>query len=150
MKKFFGVVVVSLLLFCLVGCSFQKNDDVKIGVETMNLEIGGYTFAVDLESNATVAKLLDLLPLAIKMQELNGNEKYYFLDGSLPTNAVRVSQIKTGDVMLWQDNCLVIFYQGFATPYAYTKIGHINDTTNLRQAVGAGSIQVNWNQDSRS
>ena len=110
----------------------------------MNLEIGDYTFAVDLESNATVAKLLDLLPLEINMDEFNGNEKCYFLDSSLPTNTVRVGQIKAGDVMLWQDNCLVIFYQSFSTPYSYTRIGHIKDTTNLRKAVGAGSVQVKW------
>lgn len=110
----------------------------------MRLEIGNYSFAVDLESNATVAKLLELLPLTVKMQELNGNEKYYYLDTNLPSNAERVGRIKAGDIMLWGNDCLVIFYQSFSTPYTYTKIGQIKDTTNLLKAVRSGSIQVKW------
>ena len=110
----------------------------------MKLEISNYAFEVDLEKNATVAELLKLLPLEINMNELNGNEKYYSLDSRLPTNVQRINQIKAGDIMLWQDNCLVIFYKSFSTSYSYTKIGHIKDTTNLLAAVGAGNVQVKW------
>ena len=110
----------------------------------MHLEIGDYTFEVDLASNATVAKLLDLLPLDVSMQELHGNEKYCYLDTNLPSHAESVRQIKAGDIMLWGDNCLVIFYQSFSTAYTYTKIGHIKDTTNLSKAVGSGNVQVKW------
>ena len=144
MKKLFGIVVVLMVVFCLVGCSLQKNNDVEIGVEIMKLEIGNYAFQVDLEKNVTVAELLKLLPLEINMNELNGNEKYYSLDSRLPTNVQRINQIKAGDIMLWQDNCLVIFYKSFSTSYSYTKIGHIKDTTHLLAAVGAGNVQVKW------
>lgn len=112
----------------------------------MQLTIGQNTFVVALENNATVAELVKLLPLDVKMMELNGNEKYYCLDGHLPTNEQPVRQINAGDIMLWQDNYLVLFYRSFTTAYSYTKIGHITDVTDLAAAVGTGNVQVQWSQ----
>ena len=144
MKKLFCFISVLLVAFCIVGCSPRKDDYVDIGVETMNLEIGNYSFEIDLENNATAQALVELLPLDINMSELNGNEKYYYLDSNLPTNAQKVGQINAGDVMLYGRNCLVIFYKSFSSGYSYTKIGHIKDTSNLQNAVGTGSVFVKW------
>ena len=74
------------------------------------------------------------------MNELNGNEKYVYMDKSLTTNSFNPKQIKKGDVMLYGDNCLVIFYKSFETSYSYTKIGHIDNLENL----GNGSIIVKF------
>lgn len=112
----------------------------------MVLKVGDDCFDVKLENNATVQKLLALLPLNVKMSELNGNEKYYYLDSNLPTNAQTVKQIAAGDIMLWGNNCLVIFYKSFASGYAYTRLGHIADITNLETALGGGNVQVVWSR----
>ena len=50
-----------------------------------------------------------------------------YLDESLPTNTYSPKYIEAGDVMLFGDNCLVIFYKSFDTSYSYSKIGHINN-----------------------
>lgn len=78
------------------------------------------------------------------MRELNGNEKYYYLNSSLPTNAQKVGYINAGDVMLYGNSCLVIFYESFATSYSYTKIGHINNSEELKVSLGSGDIEVVW------
>ena len=65
------------------------------------------------------------------MSELNGNEKYIYLNTTLPTNTSNPKHINSGDVMLYGDNCLVIFYKSFDTSYSYTKIGHIDNLDNL-------------------
>ena len=110
----------------------------------MNLIIGNQTYQVRLEDNATSKALVEMLPLSIKMTELNGNEKYCYLDQSLPTNASRVTQIKAGDVMLYGNNCLVVFYQSFSSGYAYTRIGRIENVSNLAATLGSSSVQVVW------
>lgn len=109
---------------------------------TMQLTVNGYTFTVILDENKTARALSERLPLELDMQELNGNEKYNYLPFSLPTDTYYPSQIETGDVMLYGDSCLVVFYKSFSTPYSYTRIGHIDDVTDLVRAVGSGNVQM--------
>ena len=49
-----------------------------------------------------------------------------------------------GDLMLYGNNCIVLFYKSFSTQYSYTRIGHINDISGLESAVGSGSVQVRF------
>ena len=59
----------------------------------MKIEINNKEYQVNLENNETVAALIELLPLEVNMKELNGNEKYYYLDESLPSNSKNPGQI---------------------------------------------------------
>ena len=98
---------------------------------------------IKLEDNSTVSALLEELPLEVSMSDLNSNEKYVYLDNSLPTNTYNPKHIEVGDVMLFGDNCLVIFYKSFDTGYSYTKIGHIDDLPSL----GDGNISVTFSTE---
>lgn len=111
---------------------------------TIELSIGGSAFTVKLEDNDTARAFAGLLPMTLDMHELNGNEKYHYLDGSLPSAAEYVGQINAGDLMLYGNNCIVLFYKSFSTQYSYTRIGHINDISGLESAVGSGSVQVRF------
>ena len=108
------------------------------------LQVGNTSFTINFEDNQTVAKLQQLFPLTITMNELNGNEKYYYLSTTLPTNSSRVSFINAGDVMLYGNNCLVVFYESFSSGYSYTKLGHIENPKNLKSALGGGNVKVSW------
>lgn len=46
-----------------------------------------------------------LLHLEIEMNELNGNEIYYYPDQDLPTNSYQSHNIETGDIMLFGSSC---------------------------------------------
>ena len=72
-----------------------------------------------------------MLPQKYTMNELNGNEKYAYLDKTLPTDSHNPNKINKGDIMLFGNNCLVIFYKTFNTNYSYTKIGHIESLPDL-------------------
>lgn len=61
------------------------------------------------------------------MLELNGNEKYAYIEKTLPTNSNNPKHILAGDIMLYGSDCLVIFYKSLKTNYNYTKIGHSDD-----------------------
>lgn len=109
----------------------------------MNIKINGINYNVNLENNETINELIKLLPLDITMKELNGNEKYYYLDNELPTNSKNVKKIKAGDIMLYGNNCLVIFYKDFNTSYSYTRIGNID---NLNNNLGNDNINVEFSK----
>ena len=110
----------------------------------MKIKIGASTFTATLYDNATAAAFKALLPMTVNMTELNGNEKYVDLPGSLPTNASNPGTIQTGDLMLYGSSTLVLFYKTFSTSYNYTKLGRIDDVTGLVAALGFGNVSMTY------
>lgn len=94
----------------------------------MKITIGAHQFTVTLEDNAAATALKEHPPMTLDMNELYGNEKYRYMPFSLPTNPCLPGKIQTGDIILYGDNCLVVFYKDFSTTYSYTRIGHIFPT----------------------
>lgn len=131
------ILILSLIILLVVGCNKKVEEKTNIKENnnmeeiTMKIIINNNEYQVDLEENDTVKELVKLLPQEYKMNELNGNEKYVYLDKSLPTNSYDPKHINKGDIMLFGDNCLVLFYKSFDTSYSYTKIGHINNLEDL-------------------
>ena len=120
----------------------QSIDNEEMTMDKVYININNKKFGIDLENNSTTSALIRLLPLELSMNDLNGNEKYVYLNESLPTNTYSPKHIEVGDVMLFGDNCLVIFYESFDTSYSYTKIGHINNLPNLNDGKISISIDV--------
>ncbi|MBR6470851.1 MAG: hypothetical protein IKS83_03560 [Victivallales bacterium] len=106
------------------------------------LTIGDTSFIIALADTEAARNLSSRLPLRLEMAELNGNEKYASLGSPLPAKAETVRRIEAGDVMLWGNDCLVVFYKSFDTTYSYTRIGHIVDARELAKAVGKGNVLV--------
>jgi len=111
-----------------------------------NIQItsGGQTFSAVLYSNDTAQAIVDRLPLTLDMSELNGNEKYYYFDSSLPIDSENVGYINTGDIMLYGSDCLVLFYDSFSTPYSYTRLGYVDDPDGLANALGSVDVTVTF------
>lgn len=156
MKKIVYGLLIIICLFIVVGCN-QKNNETNTQTrqqENNNYELNNSNeviksvkaiindkeYKIDLEDNETANSFVGLLPQELNMRELNGNEKYIYLDTTLPTNSYNPKRINVGDVMLYGNNCLVIFYKSFDTSYSYTKIGHIDNLPNL----GNDSISVKF------
>ena len=114
---------------------------------TMKLWIGGAAFDAELADNETARAFAALLPMELHMKELNGNEKYHYLMSGLPAAPERVGHIEAGDILLFGDSCVVVFYQSFDTPYSYTRIGRIIHAENLAQQLGAGDADVRFARD---
>lgn len=120
----------------------NTNDTPNANVTKMKVKIGNSTFTATLYDNAAASKFRTLLPLTLDMVELNGNEKYVDLPGSLPASASNPGTIQNGDLMLYGSSTLVLFYKTFQTSYNYTKIGRIDDPAGLAAALGVGNVRV--------
>ena len=146
MKK---ILLLSLItLFFLVGCTnnqkIKKQDNSKNkNMPEIKVIIDEKEYNLSLEENETTKEFVKMLPQEFTMNELNGNEKYAYLDKTLPTDSHNPNKINKGDIMLFGDNCLVIFYKTFNTNYSYTKIGHIESLPDLDNS----SIKVRFIRD---
>lgn len=126
------------------GFIFLASTARALEAETMQMKIGDKIYSVVLQDNSTTKVLQEILPMTVKMSEFNGNEKYYHLRETLPSKPERIEQINSGDVMLFGDDCLVVFYKDFKTTYSYTRIGRIENPADLEQTLGRGSVAITF------
>ena len=79
------------------------------------IEINGISFSATLTENEAARVFASMLPLTIQMSELNGNEKYYYLDN-----------------------------ETFSSGYNYTRLGRIDNPEGLADVVGTGAVTVRF------
>ena len=108
------------------------------------LKIKNKEYEAILYDNSTTKELIKKFPITITMSDLNGNEKYYNFSKSFSTSSENVANINKGDIMLFGDNCLVIFYKSFSTRYRYTKLGYIKNLEDLENSLGKGDIEITF------
>jgi hypothetical protein len=149
MKKILLCFCPALFFLSLTVCA-NSEDNVQpssTGGDTemaVTIQVGNRKFTVLLFDNNTTRALIARMPMTISMSELNGNEKYYYMPDSLPADERSAGNIHTGDLMLYGSDCLVLFYKNFSTAYRYTKLGLIEDTSDLADALVSGSVQVTF------
>lgn len=112
--------------------------------QKIKITVGSKTFTATLENNASAKELVERMPFTVNMQELNGNEKYYQFPDSFPSDPSSFDTIKAGDLMLYQSDYLVVFYENHSTTHDYTRLGVIDNADGLAEALGSGSAQVTF------
>lgn len=107
----------------------------------MKITIGTSVFTATLTDTETTTAFQEMLPMTINMSELNGNEKFFYFATTLPSNA-SPGAIQVGDLMLYGNNCLVLFYENLTTSYSYSRLGKIDNTIGLVAALGSGNVTI--------
>lgn len=115
--------------------------------ERIWMTVGARRYAVTLADGAAARALSARLPLTLDMDDLNRNEKKTTLPQPLPTDTYRPGTIRAGDILLWGANTLVVFYLTFDSPYPYTRLGRLDDTTGLAEALGPGDVRIRFSRD---
>lgn len=120
------LLIICMTLFYFLNLLAEENNMKKIEIIIKNEK-----YEIELEKNSTTQKLLEMLPLELEINELNGNEKYAVLPKKLPKEDEVIRKINIGDLMLYQNNYLVLFYKNFSTSYSYTKLGRVVEIDKL-------------------
>lgn len=108
----------------------------------ITLVVGEKQYTATLVNNEATKLLLERLPMTLKMNEMNGNEKYIYLPQALVMQSEKPGQIHSGDLMLYGSDCLVLFYKDFTTAYSYTRLGQLDNAEGLASVLGTGPVEV--------
>lgn len=122
----------------------ESNNEEIMKDRKITVRVGNHSFAATIEDHATGRAFLALLPMTVTMNELNGNEKYYYLSENLPVESIRPGIIRNGDLMLYGSSCVVLFYETFSSSYSYTRIGKIDNPFGLAAALGTGNVTLKF------
>ena len=108
--------------------------------DTMRLLIGETEVPVTWEENASVEALRALCPLTIQMSMYGGFEQVGPIGRSISAEDAHLTT-KSGDIVLYAKNQIVIFYG--SNSWAYTKLGHINlSEEDMTSLLGSGDVTV--------
>ncbi len=142
-----GVCLCLLAVAAWLSAACSKNEGTPATERNMSeikITIAGKNFTAIPANTPAAAKFLKRLPLTLRMNELNGNEKYAGLSDKLPADPACPGRIGSGELMLYGNSTLVLFYESFPTSYSYTRIGKITDVRGLKEAVGRENITVTF------
>ena len=135
----------TLLIVLMTIISFMASSQTKV-----LLKVGGDTMTATLTDNEATRELTKLLEqgdITIRMSDYGGFEKVGALPQSLPTSNTQITTAP-GDIMLYQGNQMVIFYD--SNSWSYTRLGKIDGATvsNIRQFLGNGDITLTLSLES--
>lgn len=110
----------------------------------ISMIVNGQRFNVSLQDSEAARAFENMLPISLSMEDFNRNEKHTRLPISLPTQTVTPGRIYSGDLMLFGSNTLVLFYLSFNSSYSYTRIGKVDNPSQLQSILGSGSVQIQF------
>lgn len=117
----------------------RRNEEIKI-----NIVVNNKNFTATLEHNETTRELISNFPMTLNMSDLHSNEKYNYLDFNLSTKASKPKSINAGDIKLYGNNCLVIFYKSFSNTYSYTDLGKVDNANSFVSELGSGNVSMRF------
>ena len=142
MKKYILLVLVIVGLCLFINKPIYRKNIKKEESEAMLLEVNGYTFEVELENNTSAKALREYVSKekrTLSLDDYGNFEKVGDLGITLPRNDETIT-MKEGDLILYSGNKLCLYYN--QNTWDFTKLGHIKDTTHLKEVLGKGSVQV--------
>jgi hypothetical protein len=113
----------------------------------MSMTIGNRRYALTLANTDAARAFAARLPLTLNMSDLNDNEKKVAVSPALPAAASRPGTIRNGDVMLYGDSTLVVFYRTFESMYSYTRIGKLDAPEDLEKVLGPQDVKVTFSRE---
>ncbi|MDC4233732.1 cyclophilin-like fold protein [Actinomyces sp. B33] len=108
----------------------------------MYITANGNRFEVKLENNSSavaLAKALKSGPITIEASDYGNFEKVGDLGMTLPTNDRQITTAP-GDVILYQGDKIAVYYD--TNSWGFTKLGHIDDSENIKEKLGSGSVEL--------
>ena len=139
-------ILLLLAVMLLTGCSKDSEVMAQTMTQKLYITIDGKTLSVvlvDNEATQTLVAALQEGDITYEAHDYGGFEKVGALGRSLPSSDTQITT-QAGDVILYNDNQIVLFYG--SNSWSYTRLGHIEYTSQEELEsflkAGQGNITV--------
>ncbi|WP_244634644.1 cyclophilin-like fold protein [Erwinia persicina] len=142
---YWGLLIGCLLAASATGVPASATPYAEKGTTMkVNMKVKQQVYRIELSDTPAARAFAQTLPVTLKMDDLNRNEKFAELAQALPTREARAGTIHAGDIMLYGTQTLVVFYQTFASDYRYTPLGKIVAPDGLEAGLGERTAEVTF------
>lgn len=146
MKKFFILIYFFISMISIKTSAINyEGEERMIDIE---IKIKDKKFRGKLFDTPAGRAFSQQLPLTLNMNDLNNNEKYFYISKKIVSNSERVKKVKAGDIFLFGSDCIVLFYKDFNTLYSYTKLGYLINSEEINKFFEDnkiyGNIEINF------
>lgn len=125
-----------------------ENNTEEAEMKEILVTINTQAFTAILSDTDAANEFYDSLPITFTMNSLNGNEYYVDTENTFTADPAATSTINIGDIKLYNDDCIVLFYDTFQTDYSYTDIASITDTAGLAEALNSQeTVTISFDQN---
>lgn len=128
----------------MISIFFTVNAQEKEMTMNASVSIGTKSYSVTAEDNEAAKFFFDRVPRSLTMNEWAGNSEYYArLSEKINTDGIKSPSVfETGDIAIYNNTSLVIFYADTKNTAGYAKIGHITEAVGLKDALKAAKGKV--------
>lgn len=116
-------------------------------IDMITIRVNDRGYKVSMDSNEAAQEFAQSTPFELPMTELNGNEKYYTGSDKLKADPSVPDRINIGDLMLYGDDTIVLFYDEFKTEYSYTRLGWVRNIDDLPEVLGSGDVTITFTKN---
>ena len=126
------------------SAGMEEMEEDEVETNEIYIKVGESTLTAVLENNASAKALKELLAdgsLTIPASNYGGFEKVCSLGTRLPSDDIRTTT-RAGDICLYSDSQIVIFYA--SNSWDYTRLGKISDAdgSELKEVLGGGETEI--------
>ncbi len=137
--------ITACCLFALTACSSgqsSEDKDYSSLPDTINLQIGDATHTVTFEKNAASDSLTTLFPLYSLIIDKDGTHKQFQIPRNMELADEHIDTAHAGDIFLNGPVLVEVYYADAEINANRSRIGHIDDTTGLEEALNVKNVQL--------
>ena len=121
----------------------NRSNDMSVHTATqkrqIRMHVGEKSFSVTLADTRAAQKLVQLLPLTLRLHDRGGFEKVGALGTQLPSDDIWMTA-RTGDVVLYNSDQIVLMCG--SNSWNYTRLGHVSESGDWIKALGDHDVEI--------
>lgn len=124
--------------------SNMSNPQDEDEITNVEINVNNTNFLVNMDNTPTGKALMARLPsTSMRLPtsyDQDGVLKYYDMPMNIVSNPEKITNVSTGDLLMDGNDRLILYYQDAEINGEYTKVGKIENSDGLAEALGDGEV----------